>query len=73
MRSTEVLRDFYNRIIGYIETDSITGDKVGRDFYNRIIGYYKKNLNQTTDFYGRIVGKGDILASLIVMEEAKRK
>ena len=35
MKTTQVIKDFYNRIIGYIETDSVTGDKVGRDFYRR--------------------------------------
>ena len=72
MRQKETLKDFYNRIIGYIETDSVTGDKVGRDFYNRIVGRYDKKLNVTRDFYNRIVSQGDTLASLIMQSEAKR-
>lgn len=58
------LRDYYGRIIGYIETKP-NGDKVARDFYKRIVGYYKKSIDATTDFYGRIVGRGDIVSSLI--------
>lgn len=72
MIKKEPLKDFYNRIIGYIETDTITGNKTGRDFYNRIVGYYNKNLNQTRDFYNRIVSNGDTLASLVFQSGAKR-
>ena len=70
--NTEVIKDFYNRIIGYIETDNY-GNKVGKDFYRRIVGYYDKKLNITKDFYNRIVGRGDMLSSLIVQAEAKNK
>lgn len=72
MMSRETLKDFYNRIVGYIETDTVTGDKVGRDFYNRIVGRYDKKLNVTRDFYNRIVSKGDTLASLVMQSEARR-
>lgn len=72
MLNRETLKDFYNRIVGYIETDTVTGDKVGRDFYNRIVGRYDKKLNVTRDFYNRIVSKGDTLASLVMQSEARR-
>lgn len=72
MMNRETLKDFYNRIVGYIETDTVTGDKVGRDFYNRIVGRYDKKLNVTRDFYNRIVSKGDTLASLVMQSEARR-
>lgn len=70
-RKTEQLRDFYQRIIGYIITDTVTGDKEGRDFYQRVVGYYKKDLNQTRDFYQRVVGTGDQLAALIKQADEK--
>ena len=60
----EPLRDFYNRVIGWIETKP-NGDKIGYDFYKRIVGYYEKQNNVTRDFYKRIIAKGDVLASLI--------
>jgi len=72
MKTTQVIKDFYNRIIGYIETDSVTGDKVGRDFYRRIVGYYDKKTDTTRDFYRRIVSKGDILSALIYAENNKK-
>ena len=32
----EAVRDFYQRIIGWIDIES-NGDQVGRDFYQRIV------------------------------------
>lgn len=64
MTQEQTIRDFYGRILGFIETDA-QGNKVARDFYRRIVGRYDKNRDVTTDFYGRVVAKGDIVASLI--------
>lgn len=63
------VRDYYQRIIGYIDTDTVTGDKVGRDRTQWIVGYYVKRLNETQDRYRRCVNKGDMLAALIQQEE----
>ena len=71
MLQKKEIRDFYGRIIGWIETDTVTGDKIGRDFYHRIVGYYEKKLDVTRDFYKRIVAKGDALSGLIWEEEQK--
>lgn len=72
MGNKEIIRDFNNRIIGYVETDE-KGNKTVRDFYNRILGYYDANLNVTRDFYNRIVARGDASVGLIYEEEAKNK
>ena len=64
MATTEVLKDFYGRIIGKVEIKP-NGDKILKDFYGRILGSYIKSSNITKDFYGRIVGKGDILTTLL--------
>ena len=42
----QVLKDFYGRIIGSLETNEdknpmVNGDVIARDFYNRIVGYYR--------------------------------
>ena len=68
MRKIQTIRDFYNRIIGYIETDD-KGNKVARDFYRRILGRYDSKQDVTRDFYNRIIAKGDITASLIQMKK----
>lgn len=70
--ATELIKDFYNRVIGKIETKP-NGDKIGKDFYNRVVGYYEKSSNLTKDFYRRVVSKGDTLAGLIVTEDAKNR
>lgn len=60
----ETLKDYYGRIIGYIDTKP-NGDQTGYDFYQRIVGYYQKQQNVTTDFYRRIVAQGNTLSGLI--------
>lgn len=72
MMDRKPVRDFYNRIIGWIDTDTVTGDQVGRDFYQRIVGYYDSKLNVTRDFYKRIVNHGNMLAALIQQENDKQ-
>lgn len=60
----EIIRDFYGRIIGYIQTQP-NGDKIVRDFYRRILGRYNKATNTTRDFYGRIIARGDQSSMLL--------
>lgn len=71
MERRENIRDFYGRIIGYITTDTVTGNAVARDFYGRILGNYDKKLNVTRDFYGRIVAQGNTTSALIWENESK--
>jgi hypothetical protein len=59
MIQRERVKDWKGKVIGFIETDTLTGNKIIRDFYGKIKGRYNKKLNITQDFYGRIVAKGD--------------
>lgn len=59
----EYIKDFYNHIIGSIETDA-AGNKIVKDFYNRILGKYDASQNVTKDFYNRIIAKGDACGML---------
>ena len=68
----EPIKDFYNRIIGYVDTKP-NGDQTGYDFYKRIVGYYDKRANVTRDFYKRIVGRGNMLTGLIMQAEVTNK
>lgn len=61
------VRDFYGRTIGYIQVFD-DGRRVALDFYRRKLGEYSPNSNNTKDFYGRIVAKGDFTAMLIQQE-----
>lgn len=60
----QTIRDFYNRIIGYIEIDK-NGNKTVRNFYKKILGRYDKKHDVTRDFYNRIIGRGDLSSSLL--------
>lgn len=57
----EKIQDWTGKIIGFVDEDSVTGNKVARDFYGRIVGRYNKRLDITQDFYGRQVARGDRL------------
>lgn len=61
MIKREKIQDWTGKIIGFIDEDSVTGNKVARDFYGRIVGRYNKRLDITQDFYGRQVARGDRL------------
>lgn len=67
----QIIRDFYGRILGYIEEDN-KGNKTVRDFYGRILGKYDKRFNVTRDFYGKIIANGDISSSLIFSNDNKK-
>ena len=58
------IKDFYGRIIGWVQEDS-NGNKKLTDFQGRIIGRYDKATDTTRDFYGRVVAKGDQLSMLL--------
>lgn len=62
--STQTLKDSKYRIIGYIETRP-DGTQVGKDEKYRVKGYYDPKTNKTKDANYRIVGEGNLLASLI--------
>ena len=68
MTRIQTVRDFYNRIVGYIETDQ-HGNKVVKDFYKRIVGRYDAKQDVTRDFYNRIIARGDMTAALLPVKK----
>ena len=60
----EYIKDKTYRVIGCIETDD-KGNKVGKDYVFRVVGRYDAKQNITKDLYGKFVGTGDQLSSLI--------
>ena len=58
------LKDARFRIIGYIDI-ARNGDKTLRNEKFQIVGYYKKERDITQDARFMIVGRGDILTSLL--------
>lgn len=59
------IKDFYGRVLGTIEHDTVTNNKICKDFYGRVLGKYDAKMNKTKDFYGRIIGEGDQLSALL--------
>lgn len=64
IKTTYPIKDFYGKPLGFIEED-YDGNRQIKDFYGRIKGFYNKQKNSTTDFYGRPVGTGDLLTTLL--------
>lgn len=65
MSNQEYIREFSGKILGIIETMP-NGDQKAIDFDTRkILGYYRASLNHTTDFYGRVIAKGNCVSSFI--------
>ena len=62
----QMIKDFSGRIIGTIETDA-AGNKTVKEFSGRILGYYKKSIDATTNFNGRIIARGDATGMLFNM------
>ena len=58
------IKEWNGRIIGWIQTKP-NGDKVIKAFDGHILGFYNAHYDHTTDFYGRIIGKGDQLMTLL--------
>lgn len=59
------LRDRNNNLIGYINTRS-DGTQEGRDKNNNLKGSFNPKSNETRDVHNRLVGKGNMLSSLII-------
>jgi hypothetical protein len=65
MARTETIRDFSGRFIAIYEYHD-NGDITVRDWSSRmILGYYRKKYDHTTDFYGRVLYKGNAVGMLI--------
>ena len=63
MKGVDVLRDQYGNKIGEIQTD--VSKQVLVDRYFARLGSYDSHDNLTRDKYGNVVGRGNILVSLL--------
>ena len=74
MASENYIREFSGQIIGIIETDEKTGGLTARAWPSRqIVGFYRKKYDYTTDFYGKVVAKGNSVVNLIYEDRERRK
>lgn len=60
----QVLRDRTNRLLGVIKTDA-RGIQTLYDPVNRKKGTYDPKTNETKDTVNRIIGKGNLLVTLL--------
>ena len=72
MISRQPIKDRNYRIIGYIDTDSSSGDKTAYSFAGKIVGFYQKQFDRTITYTTEIVGFGDQLVSLLYIEDNKK-
>lgn len=63
MADTQTVRLFNGKILGFIKTQP-NGDKIVTSFYGKQLGRYEKRHDRTVDWYGRIIGKGDLTGLL---------
>jgi hypothetical protein len=64
MTSREMLRDKYGTIIGMIQIEG--SRQTLRDRYGTFLGSYDSHDDWTRDRYGNAVGRGNLLATLLV-------
>ena len=62
--SRQTLRDRNYHVIGYIDIES-SGRQVLRDSYFHILGYYEPGRDETLDSHFCVVGRGNVLATLL--------
>ncbi len=67
----EYIKNFTGKILGKVITEP-NGNKKAMNFEGQILAKYNKKMNYTTDFYGKILGKGDLTEAIIYTEEAKK-
>ena len=60
----QVLRDSHNRQIGVIETDS-KGIQAIRTMSNKKLGTYNPKTDQTRDTANHLIGKSNLLVTLL--------
>jgi hypothetical protein len=63
MSARELLRDPYGTIIGQIVVDGTR--QTLRDRYGYLLGWYDSSNDLTHDQYGTIIGRGNLLTTLL--------
>lgn len=70
----EFIREFPSqKVIGILRTLP-NGDQEAREFSSRrILGFYRAAKDMTTDFYGRVIARGNCVTGLIYDAHLKHK
>ena len=59
------LRDRMSSIVGFIKTDPTTGNQKITDRFGSVKGWYKAKTDLTFDRFSRIIGRGNLLSTLL--------
>ena len=62
--TSEVIRNRSFQLMGFVETRS-DGTQVAKDRNHRILGYFNPKSNDTRDATYKVIGRGNLLSSLI--------
>jgi hypothetical protein len=61
----KTLRDRNQHVIGYIDTELFSGRQCLRDSNNHVCGYYDPKFDHTVDSNNHVIGRGNILTTLL--------
>ena len=59
-----IIRDIF-RTVTQRQSSSNSGVVTARDRFGIVVGRFDPNSNRTTDRHGRVIGHGNLLASLV--------
>lgn len=65
MIEKKVIKNFYGKLLGTIETDTVAKKRKAKDFYGRLLGTYDPREDTTKNYYGRLISRGDSLEALV--------
>ena len=61
----QTLRDRNQHVIGYIDVEFFSGRQCLRYSNNHVLGYYEPKRNETVDSNNHVIGKGNLLTTLL--------
>lgn len=65
IETRQEIKDYYGKILGYIDYNPNTKVKTARTYLGIILGTYSEKENITRMYNGQILANGDMLTSLI--------
>ncbi len=63
----ETLRDRRGVVVGVYERQRLTGKLIARNAQGIVVGSFDPRSNETRDARGRVIGRGNVLPSLLLM------
>ena len=64
----DVVRDHRGTVIGRVEAQRLTGKLIARDSRGVLVGTYDPHSNETRNASGRLIGRGNVLGALLIVQ-----